>query len=413
MPIDFKMAWRNVWRNKRRTLLTIGAVAFASLLLVFMLSFQFGTYEAFINAAVKISTGHIQVQAKDYLDKADIRLTVSDPEAVGKILDETEGIRAYTYRAEGFSLVSSKERTYGVLVVGIDPEREQKVSTLKSLIREGEFLAPGDTEEALVGKLLAGNLQVGLGDELTVLGQGRDGSVAATVVKVKGIFSSGQDDFDRSSIQIPLKTFQDVYTMDGSVHKVVAIADSLGDVDGIKADIRPRLKGLNPDRRPLVVLDWMEIMPGLLQSIKIDLISGLIFYVILIVVVAFSIMNTFLMAIFERTREFGIMMAVGTAPGRLVKLLLIESTAMTMLGIVAGIIGGILVTSYFQVHGIDIGGSSEFLRQYGISGKLYPQLSLLSATIGPGLVLIITLIAALYPAFRVRRLKPVEAISHI
>ena len=413
MSIDFKMAWRNVWRNKRRTFLTIGAIAFASLLLVFMLSFQFGTYEAFINAAVKISTGHIQVQAKDYLDKTDIRLTVDDPEAVGKILDETEGVRAFTYRAEGFSLVSSKERTYGVLVVGIDPEREQKVSTLKSLIREGEFLAPGDTEEALVGKLLADNLQVGLGDELTVLGQGRDGSVAATVVKVKGIFSSGQDDFDRSSIQIPLKTFQDVYTMDGSVHKVVAIADSLGDVDKIKAEIRPRLKGLNPDRRPLVVLDWKEIMPGLLQSIKIDLISGLIFYVILIIVVAFSIMNTFLMAIFERTREFGIMMAVGTAPGRLVKLLLIESTAMTMLGIVAGIIGGILVTSYFQVHGIDIGGSSEFLRQYGISGKLYPQLSLLSATIGPGLVLIITLIAALYPAFRVRSLKPVEAISHI
>ena len=365
-----------------------------------MLSFQFGTYEAFINAAVKISTGHIQVQADDYLDKMNIRLVVADPKAVGLILDETEGVRAYTFRAEGFSLVSSDERTYGVLVVGIDPEREQKVSTLKSLIREGEFLATGDTEEALVGKLLARNLQVNLGDELTVLGQGRDGSIAATVVKIKGIFSSGQDDFDRSSIQIPLKTFQDVYTMDGSVHKVVAIADSLGDVDKIKTEIRPRLKGLNPDRHPLVVLDWKEIMPGLLQSIKIDLLAGLIFYVILIIVVAFSIMNTFLMAIFERTREFGIMMAVGTAPGRLVKLLLIESTAMTMLGIVAGIIGGILVTSYFQVHGIDIGGSSEFLRQYGISGKLYPQLSLLSATIGPGLVLIITLIAALYPAFR-------------
>jgi ABC-type antimicrobial peptide transport system permease subunit len=136
-------------------------------------------------------------------------------------------------------------------------------------------------------------------------------------------------------------------------------------------------------------------------------------YVILIIVVAFSILNTFLMAIFERTKEFGVFMAMGTTPGRLTRLLLLESTALTMLGTVIGIIAGSLVTWYFQVHGIVFSGSSEMLRQYGLPERMYPQLSALSLAIGAGLVLAITLVAALYPALKVRRLRPVEAMRAV
>ena len=228
MSIDFKMAWRNIWRNPRRTLLTVAAIAFASLLLVFMLSFQFGSYEAMINSSVKIHTGHLQVQAEGYQDNMNMRLVVNEPEAVGQVLDRTEGVEAWTARANAFSLVSSKERTYGIMVIGIDPDREARVSTIKGTIRKGAYLSASDDNQALVGRLLAENLQVGPGDELTVLGQGRDGSIAATVVEVKGIYGSGIDEFDRSSLQIPLKSFQDVYSMRGSVHEVVAIGRSLG-----------------------------------------------------------------------------------------------------------------------------------------------------------------------------------------
>ena len=154
-------------------------------------------------------------------------------------------------------------------------------------------------------------------------------------------------------------------------------------------------------------------MPGLRQAIEMDLISGLIFYLILILVVAFSILNTFLMAIFERTKEFGVLMALGTRPGRLTRLLLIESLSMTMIGIAAGIFLGCLVTWYFQIHGIEISGTSELLSQFGISGRLYPKLSVLSAAIGPAMVLVITFMAALYPALKVRSLRPVEALTYI
>ena len=252
---------------------------------------------------------------------------------------------------------------------------------------------------------------MGIGDELTILGQGRDGSIAAAIVRITGIYSSGLDEFDRSAIHLPLATFQDVFAMRGAVHEVVAIGRSLGDVAAIKTAVVKQLDATGQAER-LTALDWQELMPGLVEAIKLDMISGLIFYGILVLVVAFSILNTFLMAIFERTREFGVMMAIGTAPGRLTKLLLIESISMTGIGILAGMLLGSVVTYYFQIHGLEFEGSSEMLSQFGITGSMYPNLTWLSLLIGPGLVMAITSLAALYPALKIRRLKPVEALTH-
>lgn len=412
MSIETKMAWRNIWRNTRRTILTVCAITFASVLLVFMLSFQFGSYETMINTSVKISTGHLQVQAEKYHEKKSIRFVIPDPQAVAERIDQIPRVAAYTFRGQAFSLISSRDRTYGAVVTGIDPQKEPRVSRIKQLVREGAFLSADDVNQAVVGRLLAKNLQVTIGDELTLLGQGRDGSIAATVVEVKGIFSSGIDAFDRSAIQIPLATFQETYSMNEAVHEVVVIAKSLSDVSAIKAELINALSALDQGKL-LSVLDWQELMPGLRQAIEMDLVSGLIFYGLLIIVVAFSILNTFLMAIFERTREFGVMMAVGTTPGRLTKVLLIESMAMTAIGIIAGILIGIGVTYYFQLNGIDFSGGSELLSQFGITGRMYPKLSLLSVSIGPFMVLFFTFIAALYPALKVRRLRPVEAMTAI
>ncbi len=406
------MAWRNIWRNTRRSVLTILAIVFATMLLVFMLSFQFGSYDIMINTAVKIHTGHVQVQAAGYNDKMDIRLVVPDPAAVYNLVKDIREVEAYTSRANAFALVSSSDRTYGILLTGIDPEREAKVSTLVKLVRRGEYLAGEDRDMALVGDLLAENLKVDIGDDLVLLGQGRDGSVAASILKVKGIFSSGQDKFDRNSIQMPLGYFQDVFSMNGTVHEIVVLSRSLKEVKIIKKELGAGVGGIDSDGN-LAVLDWMELMPGLIQSIKLDLVSGLIMYVILIVVVAFSILNTFLMVIFERTREFGVLMAVGMTPGRLMRSLFLESMSITCIGIILGIISGGMVTWYFQVHGILISGASELLSQFGLPDRMYPQLSVLSISVGAGIVLIITILTAVYPVLKVWRLKPLKAMNAV
>lgn len=408
---DIPLAWRNIWRNPRRTVLTVSAIAFAALLLVFMLSFQFGTYETMINASVSLRTGHLQVQAAGYRDEQRMRLSFGwDEAAEAALLEGDPRVVASAPRANGFALVTSDRRTYGCLVTGVDTKREQEVSTLAATLRKGGYFARGDG--ALVGETLARNLKVGVGDELTVLGQGRDGSVAATVVPVEGIFESGLDDYDRNVVLLPLPFFQDLFSMEGTVHEVAIRARGLSDVAPLKEALGARLAAHPFDGPAPVVLDWMELIPGLLQSIQMDLVSGLIMYLILIIVVAFSILNTFIMAIFERTREFGVMMAIGTTPGRLMGLVLTESFCMTATGLAVGIALGASLTLWFEAHGILIPGSDEIMKAYGLSGRLYPKLSFLSASLGPLAVLCITGLSALFPALKIRKMNPVEAMHH-
>lgn len=410
MGLELRMAWRNVWRNPRRSILTILAVAFATVLLVFMLSWQFGTYETMIDAAVSVHTGHVQVQAKGYQDDRDVSRVVPDPAAVGEILARMPAVEAWTARANAFSLVSSRERTYGTLVIGIDPAREAAVTTLAHLVRQGAYLTAGGANEALLGRLLAKNLRAAVGDEITLLGQGRDGSIAATVVTVRGIIATGNDDFDRNTLCIPLPFFQDVYAMGPAVHEVVVACTSLDAVPAAAVALRRDIARL-PGGAGLAVLDWKELMPGLVEAITMDLASGLIMYLILIVVVAFSILNTFLMAIFERTREFGVLLAIGASPARLMRVILAESFHIAALGLAAGIAGGCVLTLYFQQHGIYIPGMEEITRQYGLEDRIYPQLSLLSLGISTGIVLVITTLTALWPSLRVRKLRPVPAMA--
>ena len=412
MSIELKMAWRNIWRNPRRTFLTIAAIAFASIILVFMLSFQLGCYETMINTSVKISTGHMQIQAKGYLKDKKMRLVIKDPDPVAKFLDTIEGIDTYSFRTNGFCLVSSDKRTVGVVLTGIDPLMEARVSSIKSLVRKGGYLEKNETYTALIGELLSNNLKVDINDELTILGQGRDGSIAAAVLTIKGIFNSGIDEFDRNVIMVGLKGFQEIFSMGTSVHEAVITTNSLGDVSMVKQEIQNNFFNANKIEY-LAVPDWMEIMPGLLQGIQMDLFSGIIMYIILVIVVAFSIFNTFLMAILERTREFGVMMAIGTSPSRITKLVMFESICMTIVGIILGIIIGSLVTLYFQKHGIFIAGTEDILKQYGIPDRLYPRLSLISASAGPLVVFLITFVSSVFPALKIRKLKPIEAMANV
>jgi putative ABC transport system permease protein len=403
-----RMAWRNLWRNSRRSFLTMGAVAFATVLLIFMLSLQFGNYAAIIDSAVRLHTGHLQVQAKGYMERRDIRLVVPQPQTVAAILERLPGVTGYTFRASAFALVSSKERTYGTMVTGIG-DRETTVSSLTRTLRQGRFLSSGDGGQALIGSILSKNLQVKLGDEVAVLGQAWDGSVAATVVRVKGIISSGQDDFDRTAFYLPLPYFQEVFAMGDAVHEIVVAAKTLESVPQLKLMLSEQI---HPGRMPdLKVLDWKELTPGLMEFITFDMISCFLFYFVLIIVVAFSILNTFFMAIFERKREFGVMMALGSRPGRITLLLSLESMMMTALGSAAGIIIGCVTTVYFQTHGIAIPGTAELARLYAIPARMFPSLSLLSLTIGAALVLGISLLTAVVPIVKVRRLRVLQAME--
>ncbi len=402
---DYLLAWRNIWRNPRRSVLTILAIVFASGLLVFMLSFQFGAYEDMIDSSVRLSTGHLQIQARGYQDRPEMHKVIENPDHLLEKIGALDGVEAVTVRSEAFALAVGANRSKGIMVGGVIPGVEHRISSLPGQIRKGRYLRDDDVDTAVIGALGAKRLQIDIGDECTLMGQGRDGSVAATVVTIVGIFRTGIDEFDRTVMQIPFSDFDTIFTMEGSAHRLVITTKTLADDRSVAAAI-----GILPGISEFVVLTWDELTPGLRQSIELDLIGGIIMYAILVIVVAFSILNTFFMAIFERTREFGVLMAIGTKPVRLVKIMLLESLAMTCVGLFTGMALGIAITLLFSQYGISMGESSDLLAQYGIADRLYPRLTLVSIIVGPAIISVVTFITALIPALKIVRMRPVVAL---
>ncbi len=404
MNIILHLAWRNLWRQPRRTWLTIGAIVFSNVLLVFMISIQFSTYGLMIGNTLKAFTGHLQVQAPGYKDDLKMRQIVPNVTSLASSLRRELGLETIAARAAAFALASSAERTYGLQIVGVETQFEPFVSTIPGLTREGRYLEDADASEIVVGKVLARNLRVTLGDEVTLLGSGRDGSFAAAIVTVVGIFDSGVPEIDRSIAEVPLQFFQDVFYMEGAGHQVVIAAPDLESV----AAIQEQVEAVVP--AGLIVHDWDALQPGLRQAIQADLSSAFFMYGVLVVLVAFSVLNTQLMSVLERTHEFGITMALGIAPGRLGRLVFLEAAMMGLVGLGLGALLGGIVTEWFGYTGFSYPGMQEMAVNFNLPSRFYPQATLLTLFLGPVIVFVGGMLAAIYPALRLHWLRPVEAM---
>jgi len=411
MGITLRFAWRNLWRNRRRTWLTVSAIAFVTVLMVFLITLQLGSYDLMVDSSLRVFTSQMQVQRPGYLDKPQIRNVIPDAERLAQRLRASPALRGIgvAVRAQGFALVSSGTRTYGVQVVGAEADHEPDVSTIPRLVKSGRYLSGGVEREVVLGTALARNLNIKVGDELTLLGSAMDGSVAATVLKVVGLFESGVRELDRSMVEVPLRTFQDVFGMGQDAHAIAFLAPELAQLPAMHAAV----SGLLPAEPKLEVLDWERLIPGLKQLIQADWTTGWFTYVALIVVVTFSILNTFLMSVLERTREFGIMLALGATPLRIGLLVFMETAMLTLIGLGIGIALGLVVAGYFSSFGFTYPGLKELMGQYGLPGLIYPQLSATSILLGPGVILLFVLVAALFPVLRIRKLEAVEAIHAV
>lgn len=408
MNTSWRFAWRNIWRHPRRTLLTMLAIAFGSALLVFSIGFQLGQYDLMIKGTVSLYQGLIQVQKQDYLDDPKIRTSILDIQQLAEKLRQQTNTDSFAARANSFALVSSEKRTYGALITGVEPAYESKVSIIPNVVRDGRYLSSDYANEIIIGKSLARNMQVKIGDELTLMGNGRDASIAATVLPIVGIFESGSRDADRNLIQIPLKTFQETFSMGSHGHAIVFYSDR------VKQDqiFKTQIESILTDRQ-LVTLTWDQIQPGVKQMIELDYSSGWFMYLVLVAVITFSILNTFLMSVLERTREFGIMLALGYKPFNIGKLVMLEAFILTLFALIIGTLLGLTINIYFAVYGLTFEGMEEIASMYNMPSTIYPQISIESTLIGPLIIFIFTILSALYPAMKIRKLQPVEAMRKI
>jgi ABC-type lipoprotein release transport system permease subunit len=404
--LSFRLAWRNIWRQKRRTWLTALAMIFCNILLIFMISLQFGSYDMMINNTLRMFSGQLQIQREGYHDNRKMRQVVAGIGPLASNIRAQFPTASVAARANAFVLLSSEDRSFGTQLVGVEPAHESGVSTIPGLLYEGRYLDDLDSAEIVIGSVMARNLKVAVGNELTFLGGGKDGSFAAGVVKVVGIFNSGSTDLDRSLAELPLGYFQDAFAMDGSGHVIAIAIDELGAI----ADMAQSLRAVISGQDNLVVLDWETLMPGLKQAIQADMTSAWFMYAVLIVLVAFSVLNTQLMSVLERTREFGVIMALGIKPRRLVLLVLLETFLMAALGLLIGVLLGALVSGYYAQVGFAYPGMDELSAKFNMPSVVFPSLDPVSLMLGPTVVFVFCLLAAIYPALKLYGLRPVEAM---
>jgi len=406
-----RLAWRNVGRNKRRSLLSILAVAFACAALMFSMSLQQGSYANAIHNAIHAHAGHFQVQRAGYFEDRDIALSLTQVSELVRLLEQQPEVVAVSPRIATSALVSAGERTFGVALYGIRPEREAAATRIEEVIVEGAYLQAGDAGGILLGEMLARNLGVEVGDEVVFLGQGADGSMAAGRLTVRGLYRFGTSSMDRSSAAAPLSSVQQAFSMSGAVTEIAVLLKT----DRQRPEIVRRLRAEWSDTRgqPIAVLGWPELMPGVEQSIQIDWVGGLLIYAVLVLVVGLGIGNTFLMAFMERIHECGVLLSLGMRPGRLSMLLYLESVLLVIVGLGLGIVVGVPLVASFNAIGISFGeAGSEVLREFGLDPVIYPQLTRSVLLWALGAVSGVSLLVAVYPASKAVRLKPVEALRH-
>jgi putative ABC transport system permease protein len=402
------IALRNVGRNKRRSILSGLAVAGAVVFLLFFMSFQQGTYEQWINNAVQAHSGHLQFQCEGYLKDSDMSLMLEDMPAVAGLLDGVDRVAAYAPRVNAPALISKDRRTFGALIWGVDPEREAAASTLPAVIKQGEYLGADDKDQVLLSELLAKNLGAKLGDDIVFMGQGADGSMAAGKLRVKGLFKFGINEIDRAIVVAHIETIQEAYSMNGGVSEIAVLLNSDADREKVVPELSAKLAATGWE--DVVLVEWPELMPGVEQGIKMDWNSGLISYGVLVLIVAFGIANTFLMAFMERTHEYGVLLSLGMRPRALSVLAYLESLLLTAMGLAVGLILGLGLAYYYAAKGLYIPGTEELYAEYGLNPRIYSLVTAKVVVLALGIVGVMTAVMAIYPAVKAGRLKPVEAL---
>jgi putative ABC transport system permease protein len=399
------LAWRNLWRQPRRTLLSLASIAFAAALLVFMLSFQLGVYDQMKENVLKLFDGYAQFQAPGYADDPDLRKTILDPSQLALEAKGIPGIEAAAPRVNAFAILANGEKSFGAAVVGVDPTAEQSVSSLGAAIVSGRYLLASDTNTIVLGDALARNLGVSLGGKVTLLGSAMDGSVAADVLEVVGIYHSGIPEMDRSFSEIPFARAQATFGLPNRANTLAMSGRALADVN----DALPRLASIG-HRQRLALQDWGALEPALRDSIRLKYITTALIYGTLVVVVTFIILNTLLMSVLERTHEFGILLAIGMRPSAIGSMVWLELFSLALLGALIGIAIGGAIGLWFAVHGIALSGLEATLIQYGLPTRLFPTMSALSVLLGPSVITLATCLGGIVPYLHVRRLTAASAM---
>jgi len=397
-----KLAWRNIWRNKSRTIITLVAVAIAVVLSVLMMSAKNGVYDNMIKSLIGDFTGFVQVHSSGYWDDKSIDNSLAFNDTIQSEIEKLEGVEGFSPRIESFALVVSDSTTKGALVIGADPEKEKQFNSLHERVVKGTYFGVND-KEVLVGAGLAEYLKIDVNDTLVLLSQGYHGSSAAGKYVVKGLVKFGSPELSKQLIFLPIKEAQVFYGVENMFTNIILHLNNNSKASIIASELKSKI-GVEFE-----VMDWEELAPDLKNMIAADKVEGYVFMFILYMVISFGLFGTMLMMLSERKHEFGVLVAIGMKRISLAMIVWLELIMISILGAILGCLLAFPICAYFYYNPIMLGDDmADIYEDFGIE-------AIIQFSIDPGIflqqaivILIISVVIAVFPFIQIQRMDAIK-----
>ncbi len=405
-PTLVAVAWRNLARNRQRTGLTVAAIALGLAVLIGLWGLSEGLERGMVRNFQDTIVGSFQVHHRGFFKRPELERHIGRPAAVVEAL-AAAGVTRWTWRLEGFALAAGPRGSSGVLVIGMDPEREGQVTSLPSKVTHGSFLTAEEGRSCVLGAGTAGSLGVVAGDTLVLMAYDRFGALAAEEFRVTGLIATGEMGIDRGLVLVPLTTLQAFLEMHDGVTSVVARVPEASLAQTVEA-VRAALGVADYD-----VLRWHDMFPVLREWVQLSDGFHFIFLGIVLVIVLGGVLNTVLVSMLDRTRELGVLMALGMSTGQVRRLITLEALLLGALGTLGGAAIGIAVTAWLGHSGVDLSPLLGPAGRFYVDAVIRPELDPARVSLALALAVLTTGLAGAYPAWLASRLEPVEAMRRV
>lgn len=409
MRLYLRLAWRNLWRHSRRTIIVVAAIGLTMGLMMWYDGLVGGFNEAIYGNAIRVLGGNIQIHAAGYGDEVNQLplLPLANAEALAQAAQAQPQVMAATRRINTGGMATTREGAFGVTIVGVEPEKEATVSLWAQKVTAGRYLAADDQDVVYIGQGLATAMGVTVGDRFTLAGRGAHQQLRSRTMTVAGIYDLGMSDIEKGAIYMALGEAQSLYGLDGQVTEVAIFLKQIGEEPAVMNALRPGLAGAE-------ITSWQTSFPELEQALATKGGAMNVFSVIIMGIVGIGILNLLLMAIYERTREIGILGALGLKPFQISILFVLEGVLMGLLGVAIGVVLGLLINGVSRQVGLDYSAFSSLTTYMAlISGKIYPTWGVEQLLLRALIVLIVTTLSALYPAHEAAQREPAEALHYV
>ena len=400
----FTLSWRNLWRNHRRTTIMLGAIAVGVWAMIFMTALMRGMVNDMLDQGIRNLPGHIQIYHPDFRDDPSVVNSIPAPDGELLAALNRSGTRQWATRIKVPAVIASERDSRGINLMGIEPAREDAITGIGGQIVEGRYLNGVDDQGIVIGAKLAQRLETRLGKRVVIMSQDPENNISERGFRIVGIYRARMPGLEEFNVYSARATLQKLLNIDGLVSQIVIVGDDYRDLEELYQNIRQATP------QAFEIKAWYEI-DGYLNSM-LKMMDGfvLVWIIIIFLALSFGLVNTLVMAVFERVREIGLIQALGMRPGMIVYQILLESLLLLLIGLIIGNALAILTVKPLE-SGLDVSIVAEGLAMMGAGSTLYPSLTLDDMILANSVVILLGILTSILPAWRAARLDPVQALN--